>query len=83
MFKLTCEMDLFDFEQMVGFWGGAKDRWHSMTGDEQQYLNDWIFGYEFYSFTDVNDFIWFESDKILEDYHAENNEIEPEDIEEG
>ena len=60
-------MDLFEFDQIVGFWGGARSRWDEYTTEQQNYLNDYIDGLQFDSLTQVNDFIWFDADEILED----------------
>lgn len=49
-------------------WAGAKTRWEDMNSGEQLYLLQ-LFE-EFYpegaSWTEFNDFIWFDSDDLLE-----------------
>jgi len=76
MFNINCEMTLREFDQTVGFWSGARDRWIDMTEEEIDYLEESICDYEFTSITQVNDFVWFESDEILEEFHAEDEEDE-------
>ena len=79
MFTVKDEMSLRDFDSMVGFWSGAKDRWDSMTEEEKDVMEEYAEGLEFISLTQVNDFIWFDSDDILERYHAENESEDDED----
>lgn len=76
MFTVNAEMDLYDFESMVGFWSGAADRWHDYTEDQKEYLNDVCEGMEFDSLTAVNDFIWFDADELIEDAFGEEEEEE-------
>lgn len=61
-------IDLFEFDSIVGFWQGAKTRWEEMSEDEQEYLNQLVEDYEFENLTQINDFIWFDSDELLDEY---------------
>lgn len=82
MFTVKDDLTLREFDSMVGFWQGAKSRWESMTEEEKDVLEDYAEGLEFTSLTQVNDFIWFDSDDILERYHAENEPDEEDEDEE-
>lgn len=82
MFTVKDEMDLREFNSTVGFWSGAKQRFDSMTDEEIDYLDAYISDYEFTSICQVNDFIWFESDDIIEQYHKENDKENEEGEEE-
>lgn len=79
MAKLNCEIDLYEFNDIVGFWAGAKDRWEDMTDEEKDYLNESAADREFDTLTAINDFVWFESDDILDEIRAEDENEEDED----
>ena len=66
MFSIK-NVSLEDFADSVGFWDGAKERWEDYTQEERDYLEDCIADSEFESVTDVNDFIWFNADKLLQE----------------
>lgn len=76
---------LHDYER--NSWGGAYDRLKSLDkiGKLDAFIdaiiNDFIAtDYDVISKTELNDFIWFECDDLIEDleaeYHEENNEEE-------
>lgn len=75
MIRVTIE-SLREFNQVIGFWYGAKDRWESYTEEEIDYLEELVSDYDFESLTQVNDFIWFESDDLLEEWHQERRDAE-------
>lgn len=62
-FSVKC--DLFDFDSIVGFWSGAKTNWDSYSDEQKQYLNEVCEGMNFDSLTQVNDFVWFDSEEVL------------------
>lgn len=73
--KVDC---LQDFEDYVGFWGGAKVRYEALTEAQIDFLNEIISNFTFESLTQVNDFMWFESDELLELYFEEERSDEDE-----
>lgn len=79
--KVTID-SLEEFASVVGFWAGAKDRWDSYSDNEKEYLEQIAYECEFTSLAQINDFIWFDADELLEEYHAEEDD-EEEDDEEG
>lgn len=63
--KIYKDVDYKDFE----FWGGAKDTIKYLTDTEGQQIFDLLeTDYECHPLTetDVNDFFWFEDDRIAE-----------------
>ena len=82
MFTVNTKMYLRDFDSIVGFWGGARDRYINFTEEEIDYLDACLDCMEFDSLTAVNDFIWFESDSLLEEMHSNKDEYGEEDEEE-
>lgn len=79
MFTVTTQMTLEEFEDMVGFWGGARDRYCNFTQEEINYLDACLDCMEFNSLTAINDFIWFESDDLLEKLHSDEDEDDEEE----
>lgn len=79
MFSYTVnDADLNDFFDVA--WSGGKDRLNSLrkhcmeTNDWSawdyldDYMSDWFGeGFEIPTETDINDFLWFESDDVLKD----------------
>ena len=62
-------LTLEEFDNLVGFWSGAKDRWDNYTQEQKDYLEDYCDYIDFEDLTAVNDFIWFDADDILEEAH--------------
>lgn len=60
-------------------WGGAENRWKDMNEKEREYLCDYmndVFTEEIgLTATEINDFVWFNSDDILEDWRQQMNDV--------
>lgn len=56
---------LEDFDSLVGFWSGAKDRWDDYNEEQKAYLEEIASECEFDTLTQVNDFVWFDADDLL------------------
>lgn len=82
MFTVTTQMSLEEFEDMVGFWGGARDRYKNFAQEEIDYLDACLDCMEFSSLTAINDFVWFESDTLLEEFHNSKDEYDEDEEEE-
>ena len=79
MFTVTTKMSLEEFDDYVGFWGGARDRYYNYTQEEINYLDACLDCMEFDSLTAINDFIWFEADSLLEEFHSNKDEYDKDD----
>ena len=82
MFTVNTQMTLREFNDYVGFWSGAKYRFERMTDEEIDYLDACLDCEELDSLTAVNDFIWFESDSLLEEFHNSKDEYDEDEEEE-
>jgi len=69
--ELKEEYTIDDLDKLV--WSGARDRWIDYTDEQKEFLVDWFIESSGYidgnipTTTEFNDFIWFESDDILEE----------------
>ncbi len=72
MITYTTATTISNFE----FWSGAKEWISKLTQDELDKLEDCIDGMDFHSATQLNDFIWFDTEIWMEDWLS----LDPEEV---